>query len=229
MNAVMRDSSLDYRTYWLRNGEYYERRALGDSAPACAIPLDKLSQIPAEDRQIVIDEANADPAFCAKLVRAMTTQADWAHLVANAAKETIVNELDPSRFGHRAGQWRMLRERLRAILKDVPGLVDKVAKYRASGKQPGLGQWDIIGTLVGSIGSAAANIYSAKLTSDTQQAMAKIQADAALKAAKAQMATIQAQQAMNPISAITSASIAGIPLLVILPVAAAAIYFATKK
>lgn len=228
---AMRDSSLDYRTYWLRNGEYYARRGLGDTAtaPACDIPLDKLAQIPAEDRQIVIDEANADPSFCAKLVRAMTTNADWAHLVAQSAKEAIVNELDPSRFGHRAGQWRMLRERLRGILKDVPGLVDKIAKYRASGKQPGLGQWDIIGTLVSSIGGAAASIYGAQLQTDAQKDLARIQANAAMKAAQAQMAALQAQQAMNPLSTLTSASVAGIPLMVILPVAAAAIYFATKK
>ncbi len=238
MLAAMRDSSLDYRTYWLRNGQYYGRENLGETAPACAIPLDKLSQIPAEDRQIVIDEANADPAFCEKLVRLMATNADWAHLVANSAKETIVNELDPSRFGHRAGMWRKLRERLRALLKDVPGLVQKLERYRAAGRQPGLGQWDIIGSLVGAIGGAAASIYGAKITTDTQKDLAKIQADAAIKAAQSQLATAQAQQALyaaqNPVShafsTLTTGTVAGIPNLLIIPAVVAAIYyFATKK
>lgn len=233
MLAAMRDTTLSYRTYWLRNGRYYGRDNLGDVAPACALPLDKLSQIPPEDRQIVIEEANADPAFCEKLARLMATNADWAHLVAASAKEAIVNELDPSRFGHRAGMWRKLRERLRALLKDVPGLVQKIERYRAAGRTPGLGQWDIIGNLVGAIGGAAANIYGAKLTSDTQQALAKIQADAAIKAAQAQLATSQAQQALataqNPLSQLTSASIAGIPLLLVVPAVVAAIYFSSKK
>lgn len=226
MNAVMRDSSLDYRTYWLRNGEYYARRALGDVAPsaACEIPLDKLSQIPAEDRQIVIEEASADPAFCAKLVRAMTTRADWAHLVAASAKEAIVNELDPSRFGHRAGQWRVLRDRLKAILKDVPGLVDKIAKYRAAGRTPGLGQWDIIGSLVGAVAGAAGSIYTAKIQSDTQKSLQQAQLDA-------QMAQIRAQQAQaltSPMSFLTQPTIGGIPFWV-LPVGAVAAYFLTKN
>lgn len=235
MLAAMRDSSLKYRTYWLRNGQYYGRDNLGETvAPACAIPLDKLSQIPTEDRQIVIDEANADPAFCEKLVRLMATNADWAHLVANSAKEAIVNELDPSRFGHRAGMWRKLRERLRAILKDVPGLVKKIEEYRAAGRSQGLGQWDIIGNLVGAIGGAAASIYGAKLTADTQKDIIKIQTDAAIKAANAQLATAQAQQAMqNPVSrafsTLTAGSVAGIPLLLVIPAVGAAIYFATKK
>src|SRR5574339_485876 len=187
MLAAMRYTSLDYRTYWLRNGQCYVRDNLGESAPACAIPIDKLAQIPAEDRQIVIDEANADPAFCEKLVRLMSTNADWAHLVAKSAKEAIVNELDPSRFGHRGGQWRKLRERLRAILKDVPGLVQKLEKYRAENRAPGLGQWDIIGSLVSAVGGAAASIYSTKLQSDAQRDIQQMQLSA-------QRAQLQAQQ-----------------------------------
>ncbi len=234
MLAAMRDTSLSYRTYWLRDGEYYGRRSLGETAAACSLPLDKLAQIPAEDRQIVIDEANADPAFCEKLTRLMATNADWAHLVANSAKEAIVNELDPSRFGHRAGMWRKLRERLRAILKDVPGLVKKIEAYRASGRPQGLGQWDIIGNLVGAIGGAAANIYGAKMIADTQKDIARIQTEAAIRAANAQMATAQAQQAMqNPVSqafsSLTTGSVAGIPMMLVLPALGAAIYFATKK
>lgn len=230
MLAVMRDSSLNYRTYWLRNGQYYGRDNLGNAAPACALPLDKLSQIPEEDRQIVIEEANADPAFCQMVLRCMATRPDWAHIISTSAKEAIVNELDPSVYGKRAGMWRMLRLRLNALLHDVPGLLKKLEERKASGRGlAGLGQWDIIGNLVGAIGGAAASIYGAKLTSDTQKDLAKIQADAAMKAAQAQMATLQAQQAMNPVASLMSASVAGIPLLPVLAVGGAALYFATKK
>jgi hypothetical protein len=132
--------------------------------------------------------------------------------------------------------------------------VDKIAKYRAAGRQAatvtppvmmpdktlprpvGLGQFDVIAGLVSAVVGAGASVYSAELQSSTQKDLAKMQADAAMKAAQSQMATLQARQALaaqNPIGSmitnLATGSVAGIPLLLIVPAIGAAIYFATKK
>lgn len=241
--AAIRDSSLDYRTYWLQGGQYYERMGLG-AAPACSLPLDKLRQIPEADRKVLIEEVNADPAFCEKVARCMATKSDWGHLIATSAKEAIANEMDPSKFRNRAGMWPKLRARARF-------LVDEVSKAMAQGKVPvgarpmaglgELGQWDIIASLVGSIGSAATNIYTAGVTSRAQIDAQRDQANAAIAAAQAQMNAINAanamqsaQASMSPVSSalstVTSATVAGIPLLALaIPAIGLIIYFATKK
>ncbi len=243
MIAAVRDSSLDYRTYWLQGGQFYSRRALGDATPACSLPPEKLRQIPEADREVLLEEVNADPAFCAKVARCMATRADWGHLIAASAKEAIANEMDPSKFPHRAGMWPKLRARAKF-------LVEEVAKAMAQGKTPvvvrkvsglgglsGLGQWDIIASLVGTIGGAAANIYQSGVTSRATIDAQRDQANAAIAAAQAQMSAINAanamqtaQGSMNPISSVMNATVAGIPVLALaVPAIGLIIYFATKK
>lgn len=243
MIAAIRDSSLDYRTYWLQGGQYYEQRGLG-AAPACALPIEKLRQIPEDDRKILLEEANADPEFCRKVLRCMSTRSDWGHLIAKSAKEAIANEMDPSKFRNRAGMWPKLRERSRFLVEEVSramaqGMVP-VAVRPMSGLS-GLGQWDILASLVGTIGSAAVNVYGAGVTSRAQIDAQRDQANAAIAAAQAQMNAINAANAMqaaqassNPISSavstLTSATVAGIPLIALaIPAIGLIIYFATKK
>lgn len=242
MTTAVRDSSADYRTYWLQGGQYYSRmRNLGDSA-SCALPADKLSQIPGADRKVVLIETGADPVFCRTVSRIMSTDHDWVHTISRSAKQAVANELDPRMFSGSRGSWPKLRELVRALTDEVAsaasrGLVPtSIRSVSGLGGLGSLGQWDIIGTLVGSIGGAAAAIYGARLQSDTQKDLARIQADAAMRAAQSQMATYQAQQALaaqNPVGSmitnLTTASVAGIPLLLIIPAIGAAIYFATKK
>lgn len=242
MVAAMRDSSLDYRTYWLQDGQYYSRRGLG--AVDCSLPPDKLAQIPDGDRQVLIDECAADPAFCARVARCMTKNPNWGHVIATSAKEAIANEMNPSAFPERAGTWPRLRARARQ-------LVDAVSVEFAKGYVPipmkklsglgGLGQWDIIASLVGTIGTAAANVYMGGVQNRAQVDLQRDQANAAIAAAQAQMNAINAAGGMNatiasanPISSViqtvTSATVAGIPVLALaIPALGLIVWLATKK
>lgn len=242
MKSNVRDSSLDYRTYWLQGNQFYARRGLGAADEACSLPADKLAQIPEADRKILIEEVNADPAFCAKVARAMATLPDWGHQIAASAKEAIANEMNPSKFRHRAGMWPRLRARAQALVEAVSAALAKgkvpVGTVRMSGLGD-LGQWDIIASLVGSIGTAAANVYGASITARTQQQIANTQAQAAMQAAQAQISMANAAQAMqsanaaiNPVSSalqsLTTGTVAGIPLLAF-PALGLIIYFANQK
>jgi hypothetical protein len=244
MMSTVRDSSLDYRTYWLQGGQYYSRRGLGSADAACALPADKLAQIPEADRKILIEEVNADPAFCAKVARAMATLPDWGHQIAASAKEAIANEMNPSKFRNRAGMWPRLRARAQALVEAVSAQLAKgkvpVGAARLSGLGD-LGQWDIIASLVGSIGSAAANVYGSTVTARAQQDIARQQAQAAMQAAQANIAMANAATAMqsanaviNPVSSalqtITTSTVAGIPLLALaIPAVGLILYFVNKK
>jgi hypothetical protein len=251
MEAPLRDSSLDYRTYWLQGGQYYARRGLG--AVPCGLPMDKLQSIPEDDRLILLEEAEADPGFCARVAKCMATQPDWAHRISASAKEAIANELDPSRYPARKGSWPKLRARTRSLLVGVKkgvedaaaalsfeqkmAVVRKVAAGTAIPKPAsglsGLGQWDIIGNLIGTVANVGASIYSANVTANAQRDIAQMQADSAMRSANAQIAMANAQAAINAaqgqvganplssvVSSITSGTIAGVPAW--LPLAAGA-------
>jgi len=245
MVSAIRDSSLDYRTYWLQGGQYYERRGLG-AAEACVLPADKLAEIPEADRKVLLDEVNADPLFCKRVALCMATYPDWGHRIAASAKEAVVNEMDPTRFKNRAGMWPKLRETVRTLVENVTKMVAQgkfpVAAKRTAGLSglSGLGQWDIIGSIVGAVaqvGVAAAGVYQAGVTQRSVVDQQRDQANAAIAAAQAQMNAINAAGAMqtanasiNPISALTSATVAGIPVLALaIPAIGLIIYFATKK
>lgn len=247
-STVMRDSSADYRTYWLQGGQYYSKDGnLGDPA-ACSLPADKLAQIPEADRKVVVLEAAANPAFCARLSKVMTTDPDWVHTISNSAKRAIANELDPKLFPGSRGMWPKLRELSRTVVGQISAAVAKsgnpvvAAKAVAGlGGLGSLGQWDIIASLVGSIGTAAANVYGAGITSRAQVDAQRDQANAAIAIAQAQMNAQNAAAAMqaantaaNPVSsavsAITSATVAGVPVLALaIPAIGIIIYLATKK
>lgn len=243
MVSAIRDSSLDYRTYWLQGGQYYERRPLEGLGAACELPADKLRQIPEADRKVLLDEATADAAFCKKIAKCMATQPDWAHAISTSAKQAIVNELDPSRFKGSSGMWPKLRERVRILVEEVSRMAAKgkvpVAAKSLSGLGE-LGQWDIIASLVGSVAGAATSIYTTGVQSRAAVDAQRDQANAAIRAAQAQMDAINAANAMqaasgqssasSALSTITSATVAGIPLLALaIPAIGLIIWFATKK
>lgn len=246
-STLMRDSSADYRTYWLQDGQYYSKmKNLGDSAP-CVLPADKVAQIPEADRKAILIETSADPVFCAKIARVMTSDPDWVHTIVNSAKRAIANEMNRNLFPESRGTWPKLREMARNLVDDVSAAVRvgraplAVKSVSGLGGLGNLGQWDIIAGLVGSIGGAAANVYGASVTARAQESIARTQANAAIQAAQANMAIVNAQTAMqnaqasmNPVSsafsAITSANIAGIPIIALaIPAIGLIIYLATKK
>ena len=243
-STVMRDSSKDYRTYWLRDGLYYAvDRGLGD-AP-CLLPQDKLAKIPADDRQILEEEAAADPAFCRVVLKMMSVDPQWDHNISASAKAAAENEINPSKG--RKGGWPRLRARVRDLISSVASqavqaasqltpaerflTVKQIAAGQLKTKPPAmsglgdLGQWDIIGSLVGNLVTVGAGIYGATVTADAQKDIAKLQANAAMQNAQAQIALANANAAianaqvqMSPVSSaistLTTSSIARIPVIV---------------
>jgi len=247
MNALaIRDSSLDQRTYWLQGGLYYSRASnLGAAAP-CELPAEKLKQIPEGDRILLLEETAADPVFCRFVATVMRTRPNWAHELSDSAKAAAASVLDPTKdFGGKTG-WPILKARVRALASDVANQATRLAaqltpaerfavvkriaagEFRAP-KTKGLGdlgQWDIIGSLVGSLATAGANLYGARVTTEAQQDIAKIQASAAMQTAQAQIAMAQANAAIanaqvqvsNPVTStlasMASSTVAGIPVIV---------------
>lgn len=237
--TLMRDSSRDYRTYWLQGGQYYSKmRNLGDLG-ACELPSDKLSQIPEVDRNVVAAEASADPAFCARLSRVMKTDPNWVHTISDSAKKAIANELDPKKFPESHGMWPKLRELSRIMVAKITSTVSRSGSPEVAAKAVSglgglgdLGQWDIVASLVGAIGGAATSIYSAKLQTDTQKKIAQMQLDAQRAQITAQQNIAASQAAMNPLSSVTNIltkDVAGVPAWVILLGAGGALYFFLDK
>lgn len=255
---AIRDSSLDQRTYWLQDGLYYSRSSNLGAPASCELPADKLAQIPEGDRLLLLEETAADPVFCKFVATVMRKDPNWVHHLSDSAKAAAMSVLDPSKQHGGKHAWPMLRARVRTLAADVANQATRLAsqltpaerfqtvKMIAAGglRQPqskglgDLGQWDIIGSLVGSLATAGANLYGAKVTSDAQQDIAKIQATAAMQSAQAQIAMAQANAAIanaqvqtsNPITStlqsMTSATVAGIPVIVpVLGAVAVALFF----
>jgi len=258
--TAIRDSSRDYRTYWLQGGQYYSKMSnLGDPAP-CVLPPDKLAQIPADDRLILLEETGADPAFCREVARMMAQDPNWAHKLSASAKAAAESVLNPEKYPGSRRTWPKLRARVLDLATEVAvqarrlasqltpkerfALVKRISagEFRAPKDVKGLGdlgQWDIIGSLVGSLATAGANVYGSMVTADAQQDIAKLQASAAMQSAQAQIAMAQANAAIaaaqvqvsNPVtstlSTLTSSTVAGIPVLVpIIGVILAGLWFA---
>lgn len=243
--VTMRDSSADLNTYWLRDGLYYGKaRTLGDLT--CSLPEDKLASIPADDRKLLIEEASADRGFCSAVAALMRSDASWAHKLSQSAKDAIRNEINPRAPAYGRWRWPKLRARARALLAQIPSDIDRavskmtlpqklevVRKIASSpkGAKPvsglgDLGQWDIIASLVGNIGTAAAGIYGAKVTTEAQKDIAQLQANAAMQSAQAQMALANAQAAVNSaqaqmspvgssVASVLTSTVGGVPMWLI--------------
>lgn len=260
-SMVMRDSSKDYRTYWIRDGLYYGvDRGLG--AMPCTLPKDKIAGIPEDDRTILLEETDADPDFCRQIAALMAKDPDWVHTISRSAKAAAENELNPAKG--RKGGWPKLRARVRELLAHVASqavaaarqltpeqrfyVIKQLAGGKPALKKPSvsglgdLGQWDIIGALVGNLVSAGAGVYGSVVTADAQKDLAKLQANSAMQNAQAQMAIANANAAIasaqaqisspisSAVSALTSGTVAGIPVIIPISLAAAvALYFALGR
>lgn len=252
----MRDTSKDFRTYWIRNGLWYGRmNSLGETDGLEQV----LAQIPEPDRQVVAEEAASNAAFRNELVR-ISKHPGWEHKVSESARCAILNELDPSKCRNQAWKWGRLRSRLRKLIDDSVSKINRnvsrmtfdekmaVVRKLAAGERPTpmvsglgeLGQWDIISGLVSSVAGATANIYTAKITTDAQRDVAKIQATTAMRDAQTAIAMQNAQSSINaakagmgnplgPLAPLASASIGGVPVWIVLAGTGAVIYFMFKR
>lgn len=170
------------------------------------------------DRDIALieQESKANPAFGRRLA-SMLRQPGGEKDVALWAQKAIANQLNPALYPETKGQWPVLRRQTTAIAESMPSVVDrlvermpfaeKMAAVRAiaEGDRPqlvmaglsDLGQFEIIGSLIGAAAGAASSIYGAKVTASAQKDIAKIQANAAMQSAQAQMSIANAQAAIT--------------------------------
>jgi len=256
MVSSIRDSSLDYRTYWLQGGQYYGRRGLEGLDAACELPMDKLRGFSEEERKAIVDEADADSAFCKQVAKCLETDPDCSRKISRSMREAVANELDPSRFKNRSGTWPILRKKVRSIVEEAAPAIEKavesmpfkkkieIIKAIASGRKiatnlSGLGNLgDIFSSIIDGIGG----YFGSRVTASAQRDIATTNANAAINLANAQITIANANAAIaaaqerisNPISSaistLTTSTVAGIPIIIpILGAIGVGLYFFFKK
>lgn len=194
-----------------------------------------------DDRTLIKREAQADPAF-AKLVASMLRGSDGERKVAEFAKQAVLNELNPAQFPETKGYWMMLRKAVRRVTDELPKAMAATvntmtpeqmeAAYKASltgsvnfnpkmlGELGDLGQFEIIGSIVGSLVQAGSSVYSSYLQNRTQQQIANLQFQTQQAQLNAQMDMAKAQQAIANAQASQAAS--SLPAAIQQPVQAVA-------
>lgn len=198
------------------------------------------------DQRQILEEIKENPTF-GKRIQQMLHHRHGVQMVEGSAKRAALNELDGKSFPESKGEWITLRRRLRVLVRDIPGAIEKgiegmtlAEKTRAlqaiaSGKGFALqlgadaatatapaGSGSIWTSLISGIASAATSVYTAKLTSDAQKDIAKIQTQSAAtqaayanQIAQAQAALAQAQAqagATGGGAAAGGGSVGGIPM-----------------
>lgn len=158
----------------------------------------------ADDRALIEDEAAADPAFARRLQLTLPLP-DGEKRIALSARKAVANELDPKLYPETRGMWKRLRATVKDLVQftsesirgvDFNPQIRKAAISRLNGLGE-LGQWDIIGSIVGAVAGAASNVYTANLQAQTTQKIQQQQL-------AAQMAQLQAQESMTRAQAATA-------------------------
>ena len=80
------------------------------------------------------------------------------------------------------------------LFPELRKAVDEVLTEQAQVKKDGLGQWDVVGNIVGTLTQAGASIYGAKLQAKAQEDIAKIEAQARQAEARAVEAQAEAKK-----------------------------------
>lgn len=167
-----------------------------------------------DDRRLIAAEAAANPVFARKL-SAMLSEPDGERMVVMYARKAVLNELNPSIYPETRGQWPKLRAAVSKLIVELPRAItdaidrmpledrtralEEMSKARNIGEVLGLGdlgQWEIIGQLVGAVAGAATSIYNTKLQNDTAKQIANMQLQANEQAIQAQIAQANAQKAI---------------------------------
>ncbi|MDD5305481.1 MAG: hypothetical protein PHS14_20465 [Elusimicrobia bacterium] len=168
------------------------------------------------DIALVEQESKANPAFGRKL-SSILRQPGGERDLSIWARKVIANQLNPRMYPETKGEWPVLRRQTTAIAESMPSIVEKLVERMplsekmaavraiADGDTPqlvmaglgDLGQFEIIGSLIGAAAGAASSIYGARVTASAQKDIAKIQANAAMQSASAQVAIANAQAAIT--------------------------------
>lgn len=167
-----------------------------------------------DDRRLISAEASSDPAFARELSR-MLSLPDGEKRVVDYAKKAVLNELNPGLYPETSRKWPKLRKAVSLLVSELPGAIvdsidrlplsERTAALAALARGEGvvapislgdLGQFEIIGSLIGSIAGAAASIYNTKLQTSTARQIADMQLRANEQAIQAQTAEAQARTAI---------------------------------
>jgi hypothetical protein len=168
-----------------------------------------------DDRRLIAAEAASDPAFARKL-SAMLSLPDGEQRVVMYARKAVLNELNPASYPETRGQWPKLRSAVSKLIVELPraitDIIDRmpvdqriaaISKIRETGDVAGvlglgdLGQWEIIGQLVGAVAGAATSVYNTRLQATTSKQIADMQLQANMAQIKAQEDMAQAQIAIS--------------------------------
>jgi hypothetical protein len=157
-----------------------------------------------DDRTLLLKEADADPIF-AKRLQVTLAFPDGEKRVALSARKAVANELDPHLYPETRGSWR----RLRAVVRDLiaftsdsirgSSISEKIREVGVSnlGELGELGQWDIIGQVVGAVVQAGASVYTAYNQQQATKQIQQMQLNAQMQQIQAQENIAKAQAAIN--------------------------------
>lgn len=191
----------------------------GDLADATSDLIARIDPITPADRKLVEDEIKGSPEFSKKIKRILDR--GGPHAVAESAKKAFLNELYQNEYPETAGEWPILRQSTRKLLVALPKAITevveatpldeklKIVEKIGQGKRlhftlqdfpvesiEGLGQFEVVASIVSAVAGAGSAIYGAKVTADAQKAIAKIQADTQMKQLSLSMTLAKAQQAV---------------------------------
>lgn len=191
------------------------------------------------DQRQMIEEMDANPKFGEKLT-AMLHDRNAVPLVMQSAKRAILNELNPKEHPESRGEWLTLRKRFNVLVRDLPGTIDKQVKAMTPGQRMAVVKaiaqhgvpslqlgattptptapapapaGDMWGSIIGGIAQAAGTIYAAKITTDAQKDVAKIQATTQQQTLAMQQQMAQGQAAIDA----ARAAAGGVPSMVMGP------------
>lgn len=174
----------------------------------------------AMDQRQILDEIRENPEFGKRLQRMLHNRLG-PEMISRSAKRAALNELDPGSARESKGEWITLRRRIREIVRSVDhainrgtrglSLAQKTALLRRIADGGGIdlqlgaeapatattGSGDIWGGIASAIANVATGIYGAKIASDTQKDIAKIQSRTATQQAAYQGQIAQAQAALD--------------------------------
>ncbi len=192
----------------------------GDLSDATSELIARIDPLTPGDRKVVEDEIKGSPEFARKIKRILDK--GGPHAVAESAKRAFLNELYPNEHPETAGDWPVLRESTRKLIRALPKAITevidetpldqklKIVEQIGKGKRlhfslqdfpvesiEGLGQFEVIGSIVSAVAGAGSAIYGAKVTADAQKAIAKIQAESQMRQLNLSMTLAKAQQAVT--------------------------------
>lgn len=168
-----------------------------------------------DDQTLLMEEAASDPVF-AKRLKTTLAHPDGEKRVTMSARRAIVNELNPNLYPETRGLWRRLRFIVRDLIDftsnsirqgNVEGKIRSDAVRRLQGLGD-LGQWEILGQVVGAVVQAGSSVYTSYNQAETARKLQQMQIDAQMRAIQSQETIARAQAAMAASQAQQAASLA---------------------